>query len=81
MSYQDDATEVMTFGAGTIFGQISLLLSLPAKSEVHAATFCEIHSLSRKRLFRVLNDYPHAKKIIQNVHKVEVNTMKRFKYF
>ncbi|EEB10158.1 voltage and ligand gated potassium channel, putative [Pediculus humanus corporis] len=69
MSYQDDATEVMTFGAGTIFGQISLLLSLPAKSEVHAATFCEIHSLSRKRLFRVLKDYAHAKKIIQNVHK------------
>lgn len=70
MSYQDDETEIMTFGAGTVFGQCALLLSLPAKSEVHAATFCEIHSLSRRNLFYTLIDYPEAKEVVINVHKV-----------
>ncbi|KAL0280252.1 UNVERIFIED_CONTAM: hypothetical protein PYX00_001599 [Menopon gallinae] len=69
MSYQDDETEIMTFGAGTVFGQCALLLSLPAKSEVHAATFCEIHTLGRRDLFYTLIDYPDAKEIVINVHK------------
>lgn len=70
MSFQDDETQVMTFGAGSLFGQCSLLLSLPTKSEVHAATFCEIHTIARKHLFQVLQGYPEAKEIIRSVHKV-----------
>lgn len=74
MSYQDDETEVMTFGAGTVFGQIAVILSLPTKSEVHAATFCEIHTISRKNLFEVLREYPRAKSTVMNVHRVLICT-------
>lgn len=72
MSYQDDETQIMTFGAGSVFGQCALLLSIPVKSEVHAATFCEIHTLTRRDLFFVLMDYPEAVEVVHSVHKVPI---------
>lgn len=60
---------MLSFSAGTILGETSLIYSTKSKANVRCATICELHTLSLAALARALHVYPngirHMRQIIQ----------------
>lgn len=55
----DDAhTVIDSFGPGNLFGEISLICSIPRRVSVRAKNHCDLLTLSKEDLDDVLSHYP-----------------------
>lgn len=43
-----------------LLGEVSLLMTIPAKATVRAATYTELQVIERKEFMRIMMDYPDA---------------------
>lgn len=60
---------MLSFSAGTVLGEASLIYPTKSKTNVRCATNCELHTLSMPNLAKALHVYPegidHMRHIIQ----------------
>lgn len=60
---------MLSFSAGTVLGETSLIYPTKSKTNVRCATNCELHTLSMSNLAKALYAYPkglgHMRRIIQ----------------
>ena len=70
-----DGTALATLGAGSFFGEISLLLSEPRTASVRAREYCDLFVLDQRDFNRVLRDHPEFARSILEASKAryEVN--------
>lgn len=58
ISDEDEESSVISFSAGTILGETSLIYPTISKANIKCATICELHTLSLSDLGRALYIYP-----------------------
>jgi len=64
-----DGTALATLGAGSFFGEISLLLSEPRTASVRAREYCDLFVLDQRDFNRVLRDHPEFARSILEASK------------
>ncbi|XP_014676533.1 PREDICTED: cyclic nucleotide-gated cation channel alpha-3-like [Priapulus caudatus] len=60
LSDKDDETPVATLREGKVFGEVSLIFSLPRSATVRAITHCELMTLEKVNVQKVLEYYPEG---------------------
>ncbi|KAK9872980.1 hypothetical protein WA026_020329 [Henosepilachna vigintioctopunctata] len=57
-SDEDYDSPIISFGKGSVLGEAALILSLPAKTTVRAANYCELQVLYKVDFIRIIHLYP-----------------------
>lgn len=73
ISDEDQESSVISFSAGTILGETSLLYPTESLANVKCATICELHTLSISDLARALIDYPDVYNDMRNIIEFRVD--------
>jgi len=68
-------TVLMTFVAGTTFGEIGILITKQWVVDVKAATNCEVLAMTRRSMFKVFSEYPSARNDLLNITKIRLKRL------
>merc|ERR1712048_514577 len=66
---------LMTFVAGSTFGEMGILLGQRWQIDVRAATNCEVLSMSRRSMKKVFHEFPQAKKELIGVTQKRIDRL------
>lgn len=75
--YHGSDTVLMTFVAGTTFGEIGILLTKQWQVDVRAATECEVLAMTRRSMFKVFSEFPNAREHLLNITKVRLDRLRK----
>ncbi|XP_071497085.1 uncharacterized protein [Diadema antillarum] len=67
LSADDDATPIARLNHGKLFGEVSLIFSMPRTNTIRAAAHCDLMVLDRADLQNVLHHYPEVAKKLQQI--------------
>ncbi|XP_022094111.1 uncharacterized protein LOC110981133 isoform X3 [Acanthaster planci] len=67
LSAEDDDTPIISLRHGKLFGEVSLVFSMPRTNSIRAAAHCDLMVLDKADLQNVLHHYPEVARKLQRI--------------